>query len=140
MDPTKVSIDGVSDITGALGEDNPENRIYHTPDGSTVKVKVREVVPTPFGMRVFHISASDCDASGKAKPADLGLRIAPLRTVTLHAGPGAPPLADWLDEQCRREAVLLTLAVVNEYADPGRAGVETWIPPSLASEVGDGVA
>ncbi|MFN3584828.1 hypothetical protein [Phenylobacterium sp.] len=125
MDTSKLSTAGIVDITADLGEDNVENRIYRTASGRTVKVKVREIRPSPFGWRVFHISASDCGPDGKALPADAGLRIAPLRALTHHAGPDAPALAEWLEEQCLREAAFLELCVANEYADAGRTGVIT---------------
>lgn len=81
-----------ADITGELADINPTDRVYRSVSGRHLKVRV---LPVPladpreaFVRSVWSLTASDCDAAGKALPMGETHRITPQHMLTREAHPG----------------------------------------------------
>ncbi len=72
------------DITASLADMGPEDTVYTSPTGRTIKVKARRQ-EAGFGFMVVHLSGSECGPDGKALPDGDGHRIGPVRPFTAQA-------------------------------------------------------
>ena len=85
-DPRQLAALLVADVTAELGRDaNPQNRVYRTIAGRVIKVRTREVLPSPnWGERAFKMTGSACDETGSALTFGGGYQIAREHQVTMR--------------------------------------------------------
>lgn len=104
MDLRDIDTAGVEDVTDALGETNPANRLLQLPSGQVVKVKTFElarVALQPASDRVFQITTSLTDSEGAAIPGS----ISAVEMLTTRLRPDGPTHSEQLNDLRKRLAV-----------------------------------
>jgi len=106
-----------TDVTDALSDINPTDRVYRSAAGRMVKVRLSSIAQPDarqaFIASAWAISGSDCDAAGRAIPRGDSHRITPPHVLTRQASPG---VMIPVDMALRFELERLKVAAMTEQA------------------------